>query len=113
MSEQPDKLECLRVEVAKLNLQPGDAIVVRCLHDLKVDQARLIAEHIKSVFPGHRVLVLASALSLEVVGDDGLYRRLSALIEHGIESGDRGHREVADVSRAMLQIYFPDGPPKA
>lgn len=66
MSE-PQLPEVIRVEVAKLALQPGDTLVVRCPHELKVEQGRQIAEHLKNVFPGHKILVFPAAFSLEIV----------------------------------------------
>ena len=58
----------LDLEVAKLDLQPGDVVVIRSHRKLDHDQIKLIAEQLKAVLPKDvRAAVVDSEVSLEVI----------------------------------------------
>jgi hypothetical protein len=54
-------------EIAKLELKPSDTVVLRTEMHLTEDQCTVLREHAAKLFPGHKVVVLHSGLSLAVL----------------------------------------------
>lgn len=67
--QKPNKLGITKFEVAKLELSPGDIIVLRTDLHLTMDQCRMLRERAQEQFPGFRVAILTSGISLAVLSE--------------------------------------------
>jgi hypothetical protein len=54
-------------EIRRVELKPGDVLVVRTAKVLSVQSAEDLKRQIETRFPGHLVVVMDSSLSLEVL----------------------------------------------
>lgn len=54
--------------IAKVEPEPADVIVVECDGNLTEAVAQKIKENINSVWPGHRVLILADGIRIKLAG---------------------------------------------
>lgn len=87
--EKPDWLS----EVQRLELNPGDAIVVKADVYLGPENATIIERDVAARFPGHEVMILAPEFDLGVIGRDAAKKRTQyrnvlvdvwADLEHGV-----------------------------
>lgn len=53
--------------IAKLELNPGDVVIVKVNDNLTRERTQQIADTVNEVLPNHKVIVLARNLSIEVV----------------------------------------------
>jgi hypothetical protein len=58
-----------KFEIAKLELQDGDIIVLRTDQSLDRDQVQAVRDRAKEQFAPHRVIVLTCGLSLAIISD--------------------------------------------
>jgi hypothetical protein len=63
------KFSFTEFEIAKLELNPGDMIVLRTDLILNKDQLQGLHYHATKLFPGIKVAVLSAGLSLAVISD--------------------------------------------
>lgn len=54
-------------DLAKLQLSPGEVLVLRSPHRLSAHESAEMADSLKSVFPDNRVIVLGDGLELAIV----------------------------------------------
>lgn len=57
----------LRFEVARIDLRPGDVLVVKAKHPITGEQARWIRDNVRAMAGDYRVLVLDGDLDLAVM----------------------------------------------
>lgn len=66
-SSEPLAVEMLRLEIGKLQCQPGDAIVLRTDRILNAHQAQQIRAMVEPVKPAGVTVLVLSGLSIEVL----------------------------------------------
>jgi len=54
-------------EIASVNINPGDVLVLKSKSFLSADAAKHVSESLKEIFPGHRIVVLEDGLEFAVV----------------------------------------------
>jgi hypothetical protein len=54
-------------EVARLDLRPGDRLVLRCERDLGPEAWYCLSEQCRKLFPGHEVIVLPHDMHLAAI----------------------------------------------
>jgi hypothetical protein len=54
-------------DVKRLTLGPGDALVLKVPSELPHDQLAIVQDEMRHAFPGHRMLILAGDITVEVV----------------------------------------------
>lgn len=71
-----DTLECVRVEIAKLELNPGDVLVFH--HPGRVSEVEIkhLREAMETVCPGHKGMILEGGMSLAVLTREQLKERM-------------------------------------
>lgn len=67
---RPDALSETRL--SRLNLRPGDTVVVMTDMLLSSERARGIVKQVEEFVPGHRVIVLDGGIKIGVLGKAGL-----------------------------------------
>ena len=66
---QPEQIEVLRVEIAKLELKPSDWLVLKVKDDLTQHETACLSEQAKAILNHDRVMVLSGDVDLTVVKD--------------------------------------------
>ena len=70
-AEQTDVLDAI-TDVQRLQLKPGDTIVLLTEKTLMIEQKAQMTSSMHALFPGHRVLVLDNGAQIAVVGEGPL-----------------------------------------
>jgi hypothetical protein len=64
-----NKLGVSKFEIAKLELKPGDTLVLRTDLMLSVDQCAALRQAAEQQFPGFKIAILSAGLSLAVLSE--------------------------------------------
>lgn len=60
-------IECITIEIAKLQVQPDECLLVRLPHVVSAEQGQILARQIRDLWPGIRVMVFSSSIEFSVV----------------------------------------------
>jgi hypothetical protein len=65
--ERPVVVNVTAAEIAKLDLHPGDRLLLHCARELEPEELRRLGEQCREMFPGHVVIVIPYDMRLGVV----------------------------------------------
>jgi hypothetical protein len=65
--ERPVTVNVTAAEIAKLDLRPGDRLVLHCARELEPEELHRLGEQCQEMFPGHVVVVIPHDMRLGVV----------------------------------------------
>jgi hypothetical protein len=65
--ERPVTVYVTAAEIAKLDLRPGDRLVLHCARELEPEELHRLGKQCQEMFPGHVVVVIPHDMRLGVV----------------------------------------------
>jgi hypothetical protein len=70
VSDEPEMLKTLfaDAEVRRLELRPGDLVVLKCDATLTSQECDAILESARHFFPGHRIVIVQPGFDIGVMG---------------------------------------------